>query len=119
MPMVTAPMGSFVFSLPYSTGHSTSLSEFTTMVAIDANSYHYQNDTLRSIEARMGTLTSEVSDVTVKNLAHGASLNATYKLAQDSMDSNSCTRILLQDVRGDIAVLKLESEVMRVVLMEI
>lgn len=133
-PMVTAPTGSYTFSLPHSTGRSTSksLSEFTTMVAIDASmccvveptiwcwpckdNYHFQNDTLRSIEATIGTLKSEV---TAKFLAHGASLDATYKLAQDSMDSSNRTRILVQDMSSDVAVLKLEFEAMKVVLMEI
>ncbi|KAG1831223.1 hypothetical protein EV424DRAFT_1534318 [Suillus variegatus] len=116
--VASSPTGSYTFSLPHSTGRSTSksLSEFTTMVAIDANNYHYQNDTLRSIEATIGTLKSEV---TAKFLAHGASLDATYKLAQDSMDSSNRTRILVQDMSSDVAVLKLEFEAMKVVLMEI
>ncbi|KAG1865564.1 hypothetical protein C8R48DRAFT_772568 [Suillus tomentosus] len=107
-------MGSSEFSLPHSTGRSTSLSKFTTMVAIDASNYQYQNNTLRSIEARIGTPTFEVSDVTAKVLAHGASLDVIYRLAQDSMDSNSHTQILVQDMSSDIAVLKLETEVMKV-----
>ncbi|KAG2737561.1 hypothetical protein P692DRAFT_20823692 [Suillus brevipes Sb2] len=121
--METAPTGSLTFSLPHSTGRSTSLSEFTTMVAIDANSYQYQSETLKSIEARLADLTAEVSghrtstdarieDIQAKLSANMNSLDATYTLAQEGMDCNSGTRILVQELKLDIAAV-------RVVLMEI
>jgi hypothetical protein len=77
------------------------------------------------MEARMGVLISDVSDISEKVQAQGASLDATHKLTQDSMDHSSCTRILMQDmsntmshIGGDVAVLKLEFEAMKIGLEE-
>jgi len=55
-----------------------------------------------------------------------ATLDAIYRLAQDSMDINNNTLILLQDMSGtvsvtgrDVAALKEAVEAVKVVLMEI
>ncbi|KAG1785434.1 uncharacterized protein HD556DRAFT_133150 [Suillus plorans] len=79
--------------------------EFTTMVAIDANNYHYQNDTLRRIDVRIGALTSQVSaqgasscaridalasgvsDLSAKVMAQGASIDAIYSLDESEVDN--------------------------------
>jgi formate dehydrogenase maturation protein FdhE len=59
-------------------------------------------------------------------LAFGSTMDSTYKLSQDAMDCNSGTRILVQNmdlkldhVETDVAVLKLDVEMIKVVLMEI
>lgn len=83
---------------------------------------------MRRIEARIGALTSDVSDITdnVSSLtetisAHGALLDAAHKLVQDVVDRDGHTHGLMQDMNGtighmggDIAVLKLDFEAMKV-----
>ncbi|KAG2336609.1 hypothetical protein BDR05DRAFT_953226 [Suillus weaverae] len=125
--MAIAPASSFTFSIPHSeptAGHSSiSLSEFHTLIAIDANSYHDHNETVRRMEASMAALTSDVSDITEKVLAQGATLDATYQLAQDSMASGESVRMVMHDmnstmkhIEGDVSVMKLEFAALRAML---
>ncbi|KAG1865066.1 hypothetical protein C8R48DRAFT_772775 [Suillus tomentosus] len=135
MANVASSPSSFTFSIPHSesTGHSISLSEFHTLIAIDASSYRDHKETVRRTEAIVGALASDVSDITEKVLAHGATLDATYQLAQDSMTSSEHIRTLVHDTRtlihdmsgavnridGDVSLMKLEFEEMKVTLKEI
>jgi septation ring formation regulator EzrA len=71
-------------------------------------------------------LASDVSDITEKVLAHGATLDATYQLAQDGMTSSKHIRTLVHDmsgavncIDGDVSLMKLEFEEMKVTLKEI
>lgn len=63
--------------------------------------------------------------MTEKVLARGATLDATYKLAHDE-DNSGRTCTLMQDmsstvnhIGGDVTVIKLEFEALKVMLMEI
>ncbi|KAG1849383.1 hypothetical protein C8R48DRAFT_778620 [Suillus tomentosus] len=121
-----APSPSFAFGIPHSTGQAHHHAVEFTMVAMDANNYQSQHDTLKRMEARIGALTSDVSDLTENALAQKATLNATHQLAQDSLDSSERTRIHLQGmdstmtrIGDNVAVMKSEIEDIKVILAQL
>ncbi|KAG2096048.1 hypothetical protein BD769DRAFT_1394800 [Suillus cothurnatus] len=92
----------------------------------DRCNYRDHKETVRRTEAIVGALASDVSDITEKVLAHGATLDATYQLAQDGMTSSEHIRTLVHDmsgavnrIDGDVSLMKLEFEEMKVTLKEI
>ncbi|KAG2125839.1 hypothetical protein BD769DRAFT_1388290 [Suillus cothurnatus] len=132
-----ASTSSFTYSIPDSehTDHSSiSLSEFHTLITIDANTYQDHKENVRHIQTSMASLTSNVNDLkgkilvqganmatllsnvstlTAKMLAQGTTLDATYELAQDSMGNSESIRKgmremndTMNDIKGEVSAMR-------------
>ncbi|KAG2747800.1 hypothetical protein P692DRAFT_20819664 [Suillus brevipes Sb2] len=126
--MAIAPTSSFTFSIPHSerTDHSISLSEFHTLIAIDANTYQDHRDNVRHMEANLTSLKADVaglkatvdgligevstqgtsvSDLSDKVSAQGATLDATFKLTQNSAATTEKVRELVNESISAMSIL--------------
>ncbi|KIK31630.1 hypothetical protein CY34DRAFT_111301, partial [Suillus luteus UH-Slu-Lm8-n1] len=100
--MSIAPTSSYTYNMPHSERTSVSLSEFHTLIAIDANTYQ---DHIASMKANVANLTDKVS-------AQRVTLDTTCKLAQEAVEVAEDVRMGLREVnntvndfKGDVAAM--------------
>ncbi|KAG2347564.1 hypothetical protein BDR05DRAFT_668829 [Suillus weaverae] len=123
--IASSPTTSPTSSIPHSerTDHSNSLSEFRTLIAIDANTYLDHKENVRLMQASMAVLTADVADLKDQMVAHKATLDAVYELAQASMDNSERIKesihLAIDKIRDDAcAAMRSEFAALKATLLE-
>lgn len=140
--MLIAPTSSYTYSMPHSERTSISLSEFHTLIAIDASmcciveltkwSWRRKDtyqDHIASMKANVANLTDKVS-------AQRVTLDTTCKLSQEAVEAAEGIRMglrevnntvndfkgdvsaMINDIKGDVSAMRLEFSVLKTLLLE-